>query len=122
MQRGARPKSDNRAESLVDDVVPAMAIAPFARVPGDAMSRKKRRASSQTRMVPFGDTLGRPSGVTVAAKHRWADWITARMSGVSVWPPCLTSCQVTTPAPGRVIASYGTAQFPTTGFHVESGL
>ena len=50
------------------------------------------------------------------------DWITARMSGVSVWPPCLTSCQVTAPAPGRVIASYGTAQFPTTGFHVESGL
>ena len=39
--------------------------------------------AEEGRMVPFGDRFGRPSGVTVAAKQRWAASITALMSGVS---------------------------------------
>src|SRR3982751_3523522 len=48
------------------------------------MSRKEGCESSHPRILPFGERFGRPSGVTVAAKHRCVASIIARMSAVSV--------------------------------------
>src|SRR6188472_3151230 len=83
------------------------------------MSRKKSCVSSHTRIVPFGDTLGRPSGVTVAAKHRWADWITARMSAVSTVPPdAMSGASNMTP---RIVVQHPRTRRASVPLHARPG-
>src|SRR6267142_6163936 len=83
----------------------------LATVPGDAMSAKKSRSSSHSLVVPFGDRLGRPSGVTVATNPSrcsrttrciWSDsFMAKRYSAMSFRaPPSRYRCADTEPAEG----------------------
>src|SRR6266516_3603899 len=58
----------------------------FATVPGDIMSANMRCSSSQTLVVPLGDRLGVPSGLTVATNPSRCSRTTRFMSSVRTAP------------------------------------
>src|ERR1700680_3437494 len=57
----------------------------FRIVPGERISPNAIVLSSTTKKVPFGDTLGVPSGAVVATNPRSCSSIIRVMSGVSIF-------------------------------------